>query len=338
MAGVRWSLLLLLTLVLAACERAPEKPPPEPAALWQPAGFEDLPGWAEDDHAAALTALRRSCNRLERRPSDRSMGQDARAGTVADWLPACRALPAEGAPGELVRAYFEGWFQPVALESPEGSEGLITGYYEAELEGAFARDAQHQVPIYGRPANLVDIRLGDFDEDLPRKTLVGRVEEGRLRPYFDRAEIEGGAIDDQNAVLLWAKDAVDVFFLQVQGSGQVILPDGARTRIGFAGSNGLPFYAIGRALIDEGIIDRKTVSMQSIRDWLRANPTEARALMHRNRRFIFFRIVEGDGPIGAQGVALTPRRSLAVDPAFVPLGAPLWLATTYPAEERPLRQ
>ena len=339
MAGLRWSLPLFLALALAACERTPEEGVPDrPVAAWQPADYAALEGWAEDDHAAALPALRRSCARLERRPADRPMGQDARAGTVADWLPACRALPEEGAPAELARAYFEGWFQPVALEHAEGPEGLITGYYESELEGAFARDETYAAPIYGRPADLVEVRLGDFDDALPRRTVIGRVEEGRLKPYYERAEIEAGAIDGASPVVIWAKDIVDVFFLQVQGSGQVVLPDGDRVRIGFAGSNGLPFYAIGRALIDEGIIDRKTVSMQSIRDWLRANPAEAKALMHRNKRFIFFRLIEGEGPIGAQGVALTPGRSLAVDPAFVALGTPLWLATSYPAEERPLNR
>ena len=339
MAGLRWSLPLFLALALAACERTPEEGVPDrPVSAWQPVEYAALEGWAEDDHAAALPALRRSCARLERRPADRPMGQDARAGTVADWLPACRALPEEGAPAELARAYFEGWFQPVALEHAEGPEGLITGYYESELEGAFTRDETYAVPIYGRPADLVEVRLGDFDDALPRRTVIGRVEDGRLKPYYERAEIESGAIDGASPVVIWAKDIVDVFFLQVQGSGQVVLPDGDRVRIGFAGSNGLPFYAIGRALIDEGIIDRKTVSMQSIRDWLRNNPAEAKALMHRNKRFIFFRLIEGEGPIGAQGVALTPGRSLAVDPAFVALGTPLWLATSYPAEERPLNR
>lgn len=339
MAGLRWSLPLFLALALAACERTPEEGVPDrPVSAWQPVEYAVLEGWAEDDHAAALPALRRSCARLERRPADRPMGQDARAGTVADWLPACRALPKEGAPAELARAYFEGWFQPVALEHAEGPEGLITGYYESELEGAFARNETYAVPIYGRPTDLVEVRLGDFDDALPRRTVIGRVEEGRLKPYYERAEIEAGAIEGASPVVIWAKDIVDVFFLQVQGSGQVVLPDGGRVRIGFAGSNGLPFYAIGRALIDEGIVDRKTVSMQSIRDWLRANPAEAKALMHRNKRFIFFRLIEGEGPIGAQGVALTPGRSLAVDPAFVALGTPLWLATSYPAEDRPLNR
>ncbi len=266
------------------------------------------------------------------------MGQDPRAGVVADWLAACRAIPDAGATPAEARAYFEDWFLPVALVAPEAAEGLFTGYYEAELEGALVPETDYQVPIYGRPSDLVEVRLSEFDEALPRKTVVGRVIDGRLKPYFARADIESGAIDDQQVELLWAKDLVDVFFLQVQGSGQVILPDGNRIRIGFAASNGLPFYAIGRALIDEGVIDRKSVSMQSIRSWLRENPVQAKELMHRNRRFIFFRILEGDGPVGAQGVALTPGRSLAVDPAYVPLGVPLWLETTYPAEDRPLRR
>ena len=151
-------------------------------------------------------------------------------------------------------------------------------------------------------------------------------------------EIDAGALAGRGLELLWAADPVDAFFLHVQGSGRVIFPDGRVQRVGFAGSNGHSFYAIGRALIEEGIVSREESSMQKIRDWLRANPDKAREVMQRNARYIFFRTIDGDGPIGAQGVPLTPGRSLAVDSSLLPLGVPLWLDTTWPATDKPLRR
>jgi membrane-bound lytic murein transglycosylase A len=182
------------------------------------------------------------------------------------------------------------------------------------------------------------VNLGRFRADLQGERIVGRVAEGELVPYYSRAEIDGGALDGRNLELLWATDPVDVFFLHVQGSGRVRLPDGAARRIGFAATNGLDFYAIGRALLDEGQISREQASMQAIRDWLRAHPDRAAEVMQRNARYVFFRWIEGDGPIGSQGVALTPGRSLAVDPAFLPLGVPVFLDTTWPGSDRPLRR
>jgi membrane-bound lytic murein transglycosylase A len=178
-----------------------------------------------------------------------------------------------------------------------------------------------------------------FREDWKGQRLTGRQVDGRLVPYPTRSEIDAGALAGKGSELLWVDDAVDAFFLHVQGSGRVVMENGQLVRLGFAGRNGHPYVAIGRELISRGAIPRERMSMQAIRAWLKANPGEASEVMALNPSFIFFRIIDGEGPIGAEGVPLTPGRSLAVDPAFVPLGLPIWLDTTDPLKpEQPLRR
>jgi membrane-bound lytic murein transglycosylase A len=329
----------LAAIVLAAgCERRPPAPLPDLLTLTR-AAYADLPGWREDAVSEALPALRRSCGRLLRAPDDREVGPEALAGTVADWRPPCAAIEAlpEGDDAAL-RASLESHFQPFLAGNNGESEGLFTGYYEAELRAALEPGDGYEVPLYRRPADLVTVNLGRFRADLAGVSVVGRVEDGSLVPYPDRAEIEDGALAGQGLEFLWVDDPVDAFFLQVQGSGRVLLPDGSDLRVGYAASNGLQFYAIGRALLEDGKVPRDQVSMQSIRDWLRANPEEARAYMRRNPRFIFFRTIEGEGPVGAHAVALTAGRSLAVDPHHLALGLPVWLDTTLPSGGGPLRR
>lgn len=341
-------------LAVAACEpRAPEEPPkaePEPPQfLLETSSYDQLPGWREDKVAEALPALLRSCDRLLRGPDERAVGRGAVGGTVADWRQPCTEISgfSETAVGpasrdQALRDLVEKLFVPFKVYYGDKDSGLFTGYYEAELRGALFPGGDYTAPLYKRPDDLVTVDLRHFDEDLTGKRVAGRVENGRLVPYHARDEIDAGVIDGANLELLWADDPIDVFFLHIQGSGKVLLPDGSTMRVGFAGSNGLPFVAIGRLLIDEGYVSRDKASMQSIRAWLRNNPDKATELMQRNPRYIFFRKIEGEGPIGAQGVALTPRRSLAVDPSFIPLGAPIYLDTTWPGSSasnpRPLRR
>ncbi len=341
------SLVLALVLapvlgLLAACE---QKPPVEapPRLLLTPVSFTELPGWAEDRQGEALPAFLRSCGRLERQPDDRPVGPGALGGTVADWRPACAALSGVAADDHgAARAAIEAQFAPFkasdASHDRDRDTGLLTGYYEAELEGALFPGGAYRVPIYAKPPDLVTVHLGRFRADLDGVRIVGRVEDGRLVPYHSREAIDGGALGMGAAELLWSDDPVDVFFLHIQGSGRVRLPDGSFRRIGFAASNGRDFTAIGRALLEEGKVPRSQASMQGIRAWLRANPGEAAEIMQRNARYIFFRWIEGEGPIGAQGVPLTPGRSLAVDPKFLPFGAPLYLDTTWPGGDKPLRR
>ena len=237
-----------------------------------------------------------------------------------------------------MRDWLESSFAAYRVYGDSGPDGLITGYFEAEVRGAKVRGGAHQTPIYRRPTDLLTADLNSFSPDYANQKLIGRAKNGKFVPYYTRAEIEAGKLADRGLELLWLDDPIDTFFLHVQGSGRVQLPDGSIQRIGFAGSNGHSYSSIGRALIESGEISRDRVSMQSIRDWLRAHPTEAAAVMQKNARFIFFDTIAGAGPIGSEGVALTAGRSLAVDPGYLPFGVPLWLDTTWPASTRPLRR
>jgi len=258
------------------------------------------------------------------------------AGRAIDWRPACEAAPAVtvGTSG-AARDYFEKWFQPFAvLDRDGGREGLLTGYYEAELRGARRQGGRYRFPLYGRPGDLVTADLGLFDETLTGRSVTGRVSGGALVPYPDRKSIDRNGLADKTAPLVWVDSAVDAFFLQIQGSGRVKLADGGLMRLGYAASNGRAYTAIGRTLIRQGEIPPDRVSMQTIRAWLASNPDKAVAIMEQNERYIFFRVLDGSAPVGAQGVELTAERSLAVDSRAVPLGAPLWIDTTDPIDPR----
>lgn len=280
-----------------------------------------LPGWGADRPSEALPAFRASCARIVRLPEGRAMGSDGRAGLAADWLGPCGALR-QVADGDNAgaRAFFEQWFQPYRAMGGGGlKDGLFTGYYEPELNGSRRPGGLYRVPLHARPAGL--------PAD-PAKA---------GQPYFTRAEIEAGAMGKTAKVLAWVDDPVDAHILQIQGSGRIRLDTGEVIRLGFDGSNGRPFVGLGRILVDAGKLEPGNVTMQAVRAWLKANPGEAPALMARNPRYVFFRQITGDGPVGAGGVALTPGRSLAVDTAFVGLGTPLWLVTTDP-DGAPIRR
>jgi membrane-bound lytic murein transglycosylase A len=199
------------------------------------------------------------------------------------------------------------------------------------------------VPLYGRPPDLVSVDLGSFREDLKGRRIAGRVEEGKLVPYADRQAIEQGALAGHDLELVWVDDPIDAFFLQIQGSGRVRLADGGELRVGYAGENGHPYYAIGRELVKRGALRKEEVSMQSIRRWLEEHPDEAPAVLATNASYVFFQVIEGEGPLGAEGIPITAGRSLAVDRKHWPLGVPLWVDTAAPAAQkgapdRPLRR
>ncbi len=235
-----------------------------------------------------------------------------------DWKQACAAIPEDPA---RARTYFEAEFQAYRVTAP----GFVTGYYEPELNGATQRSERYRVPLHRVPDDLVQVDLGEWRDTWKGERVAGRIVNGRLRPYFPRADIAKGALDSRNLEILWVDDPVDAFFLEVQGSGRARLEDGRVLRVGFAGQNGHRYVAIGRTLLDRGDLKPGDVSMQSIRAWLAANPDRMREILDSNPSYVFFRLIEGDGPIGAQGVALTPGRSLAIDRAHLPLGAPVFL-------------
>jgi membrane-bound lytic murein transglycosylase A len=315
---------LALAFLLSACgPSAPIKPPPEALSL-APVRFADLTGWAEDDVAAALPALKRSCDSFLKQDDAKPVGPDGLAGMVADWRPICaQAAKIPDAAG--ARQFFETYFAPFLANANDGPEGLFTGYFEMELHGSLTPDQRFSTPIYRRPEDLIQVELGDFRADWKGQRIAGRVISGKLKPYWSRSEIQAGALAKKQLELVWVDDPVDSFFLEIQGSGRVSLPDGRVMRLGYEAANGLPYFAIGRDLVSRGILSKEEVSMQSIRAWLAAHPQELQAELALNPSYVFFREAKGDGPLGAQGVALTERRSMAVDASFVPLGVPLWL-------------
>lgn len=334
------SLPWLLVTLLVACASAPQLPletaarspwaaprepaprepaPPEPAPR-EPSppplsAFAALPGWGEDDLAEALPALRRTCERLLRVPDDRPVGPGGLAGAASDWKTACRALPPPGSDAAAARAWCERSFVPMSVASGGSDRGLFTGYYEPELRGSRTRSRRFRVPLYARPSDLLPAtsRHG-----------TGRRVGGRLRPYWTRAQIVAGALRRTARPLVWVDDAIDAFFLEIQGSGRVALDDGTVMQINYDASNGRAYVPLGRVLIERGALARGAVSLQSIRAWLVAHPAEAQSVMNQNPSYVFFR-ESARGATGAEGVVLTPGRSMAVDTRYIPLGAPLFV-------------
>jgi membrane-bound lytic murein transglycosylase A len=237
---------------------------------------------------------------------------------AADWQAPCDA--ARG--GGDARSFFAQWFEAVQVGD---GRAFATGYYEPEIAGSLDRRPGYEVPIYARPTDLIDVDLGLFSPNLKGRKVHGRVEGSKLIPYYDRAAIERGAIDGHARVLAWGADPAAVFFLQVQGSGRVRLPDGRVIRVGYDSQNGLDYTGIGVVMKTRGLIGPNQQSMQGIVAWLHANPEQGRAIMDENRSFVFFRPLDGP-PVGALGVAVSGGVTVATDPRFVPLGAPVFLA------------
>jgi membrane-bound lytic murein transglycosylase A len=325
---MRAAFAVLLAAALAAC--APSDP--------RPVSFADLPGWAEDAQAEILPALRASCAAIANLPPDRALGGTGPTlGTAASLAPACAELDALPADDTAARGFLERRFTPLAL-----GEGTLTGYFEPELRGSLRAGGAFTTPLHARPPDLVEGDLGSFIPDLRGRRVAGLVRQGRLHPFPDRAAITAGALRGQGLELAWVDDQADAFVLHIPGSGRVRLDDGGVLRLGYAGWNGHPYFAVGRALVDQGVLARDAVSMQAIRAWMaQVGPAEAAALMARNPSYIFFRRLDlpaEAGPIGTLGAPLTPMRSIAVDRTQVPLGLPVWVAGTDPLTGAPLRR
>ena len=297
----------------------------------QAARWADLPGWADDDLTAAWPAFLHSCRALASKPK------------WLLWRAACsEAKTLSAKDSAALRRFFEARFEPYLLTNPDGTtSGLITGYYEPLLRGARRRSATFSQAVLGVPSDLLTIELADVLPDLKGMRLRGRLQGNKVIPYYSRADINAREASYADRVLLWVDDAVELFFLQIQGSGRVKLPDGSMVRIGYADQNGHPYHSIGRVLIERGELKPEQASMQGIQAWARANPDKLNELLNANPSYVFFREVSskaGEGPHGALGVPLFAERSIAVDPRQVPLGAPVFLATTQPASVTPLRQ
>lgn len=322
------ALVLILIVLIGAGVwwfLAPTKPGP---LRLTPISFAGIAGWRDRDPSAALAAFRRSCDVLKKKNPGASMGGAGYAGHVSDWLSACAAAPANAMSANEARSFFERWFQPAQVSMGNTKKGLFTGYYEPELHAARTQYGRYQTPIYGVPTDLVDVDLGLFRPEWKGEKIAGYVKGNSLVPYATRAQIDENGIPAA-PVLFYADDPVGVFFLHIQGSGRVVLDNGTIVRAAYAAQNGQPYTAIGRTLIAQGALTKQSVSMQSIRAWLKQNPKNARKLMETDRSFVFFREEpigdSGLGSAGSEGVPLTPGASMAVDLRLHPLGVPFFV-------------
>jgi membrane-bound lytic murein transglycosylase A len=313
---------------------APAATPPTPAPTTPAVDYRgklvagswmDLPDWGRESVRASLTAFARSCPVLEK--------QDV-------WKAACAGAQTLGQASEReVASFFQLNFDPwQVVNADESTSGMVTGYYEPLLRGSRLRTSRYSVPLYAVPPDLVTVDLTELHPDLKHRRLRGKVIGNKLVPYYSRGDIERDGSPLRGSELVWVDDAVDAFFLHIQGSGQVEFENGERMRVGYADQNGHPFRSLGRLLIQRGQLPPERASMQGIKDWARRNPKKVQEYMNENPSFVFFRELQRDlpGPIGALGVPLTPERSIAVDPRVIPLGVPVYLATTWPNTARPL--
>lgn len=323
-------LLLAGLLLPTACVKPPPGPPPVVEAPPPPARkafWSELPGWDSDQPQAALQAFVRGCQALQWRPG---------------WQAACLAAGQVAADDPVaIRNYFERWFQPWVLQQEDGSEsGLLTGYYVPDLRASRQASELFRYPLYAVPDDLLVVDLSEIYPELGDYRLRGRLEGRRVVPYYARAQIDAGQADLAGHELFWVADPVDLFFLHIQGSGRMLLPDGEHSLVNYAEQNGHPYRSIGRLLLERGAMTREQMSMQNIRAWGKANPDQLANLLAENPSYVFFRELPAGmtSPPGAMGVPLTPERSLAVDRRYVPLGAPVYLETTWPGDARPLRR
>ncbi|MDB5718666.1 MAG: MltA protein, partial [Sphingomonas bacterium] len=273
----------------------------------------------DDGARSALAAFRLTCPVLQRRADASGLTRGA------DWAPACAAA-AQWADGDA-RRFFASQFETAIVGD---GQAFATGYYEPEIAASLTRREGYTAPIYRRPSDLIEVDLGQFSDEWKGKRVRGRLSGTNLIPYPDRAAIEAGALAGRGLEIAWAKDPVEFFFLQVQGSGRLRLPDGSVKRIGYDGQNGREYVGIGALLRNRGVLAPGQASMQGIMAWLRDHPDEAPGILNSNKSFVFFREIEGAGPPGALGIAVSGRTTVAADPAFVPLGAPVFLTLERP--------
>ena len=337
-----------LCAALAGCQTVAPPPPPTPAPIppvvaprpvFTPAAWSDLPGWNDDNVAAAWPAFVVGCRALLADPKKR-----------ATWQAPCAAgAKIDGADAGGVRAFFLEHFSPYRVAAADGGDtGLVTGYYEPLLAGSRTRTDTFAVPLYAPPDDLLTVDLTSLFPELKDKRVRGRVEGRKVVPYWSRADLEADPARLAGKALVYVADPVEAFFFEIQGSGRIEFADGTVLRLNYADQNGHPYRSIGRVLIERGELTPERSSMQAIRAWAQAHPDKTRALLDENPSFVFFREVPApapgsldariDGPQGALGVPLLAERSIAVDPRAIPLGAPIYLATTMPNSPIPLER
>jgi len=296
-------------------------------ALLRPAVWSDIDGFTEDDLSMAWPVWLKSCSTLINKPQ---------------WQAACTAANSIKQPNKIViQNYFTQYFNAYSANNQDGTDtGLITGYYEPLLKGSRTKSSQYQYPLYRQPSDLVTVELGDVYPELKNKRVRGKLVGNKLVPYMSRAEIEVSPSPLSGNELLWINDILDVFFLHIQGSGLVKLDNGEDVHVGYADQNGQAYNSIGRILVERGELTADQASMQGIKNWARINLAKLRDLLNNNPSYVFFRELPANlsGPIGALGVPISAERSVAIDPKFVPLGAPIFIATTQPNSTNPLKR
>lgn len=312
-----------------------------------PVPFGTAPGWRIGHQAEMLPDLLRNCATLARMPPAQSLGGEGEAaaigGTAGQWSEACHAARrARIRTDARARDFFEANFRLYRVANNFRPAPLFTGYFEPVLNGDVSPTPSMATPLFATPSDLVQASVASADPGSPPRRVFGRKVGRRLEPYYSRMLIEDGALDGKAAAIAWLADPVALFFLQIQGSGRIVLPDGTLLRVGYAAQNGQPFVDIGRLLVKRGDLTPRQQTMQDVRQWLYGHPADSRAVMDANPSYVFFREVTGlrpdEGPIGAFGLPLSPLRSAAVDPRFIPLGAPLWIDTRDPVAGRKLQR
>jgi membrane-bound lytic murein transglycosylase A len=344
---IRWLGIVGLGALLAACKTAPvtkrpQAATPPPAAVttattatpaapalptYIPSKWEVLPEWATLDLTPSWSALLQSCRVLKSKPQWQSVCNGAELIDKGD--------------SQAQRSFYEDKLTPFQVFNPDGSEqGMITGYYEPLLKGSRFKGERFRYPLYAVPDDMLEIDLGDAYPQLKGQRLRGRLSGKRVVSYFKRAEIDAGTESLKGRELFWVDNAVELFFLQIQGSGRIELVDGRQIKVGYADQNGHPYISIGRKLVEMGEMKLEEASMQNIKAWGEKNPNKLTALLDLNPSYVFFRELPENlsAPLGALGVPLTNEYSIAVDPRSIPLGSPVFLATTQPNSVEPLNR
>jgi len=333
-----WAGMLGISVLLAACKTAPVVTSPlvattpsatvsPPIPLFTPSKWEMLPEWSTLDLTPSWAALLQSCRVLKAKPQ---------------WQAVCAGTDqVDKNNSEAQRSFYQDRLTPYQVFNPDGSEqGVITGYYEPLLKGSRFKGERFRYPLYAAPDDMLEIDLGDAYPQLKGQRLRGRLSGKKVVPYYKRAEIDAGTEGLKGRELFWVENAVELFFLQIQGSGRIELVDGRQIKVGYAEQNGHPYVSIGKKLIEMGEMKLEDASMQGIKAWGERNPDKLMALLELNPSYVFFRELPENisGPLGALGVPLTNEYSIAIDPRSIPLGAPVFLSTTQPNSSVPLNR
>lgn len=299
--------------------------------------FADLPGWADDKHAEAVPSFLRSCERLAKLADNAPVGHDGHGGVARQWRKPCAAAAKLAADDHAAaRTFFETYFVPHQAAGKAGVDGKMTGYYVQEMRGSRKRTGKYKYAVYARPKDLVMIDLSKFIKDARARRIWGRYEGSDVVPYHSRSEIRKGALAGKGLELMYVDDPVDLLFAHIQGSAKVKMDDGSTVWLEFAGKNGRPYRGVGGVLKQMGHLTAPgSGTMQGIRAWFEANPGRFDEVADRNDAFVFFSESKRPGAVGSQMVVLTPRRSLAVDRAFIAHSTPIWVETRAPVPGKP---